>query len=82
MRTIDLAGKNALILGVANQRSLAWAIATALGEAGCRLALTYQGSGAFLLTDLNDQLFSITTAGDVTLIGALDHAAKGITFGR
>lgn len=43
MRTIDLSGKTALVLGVANQRSLAWAIAEALGEAGCRLALTYQG---------------------------------------
>ena len=43
MRTIDLAGKNALILGVANHRSLAWAIAEALGQAGCRLAFTYQG---------------------------------------
>lgn len=43
MRTIDLSGKNALVLGVANQRSLAWAIAAALGEAGARLALTYQG---------------------------------------
>ena len=43
MRTIDLSGKTALILGVANQRSLAWAIAEALGGAGCRLAFTYQG---------------------------------------
>lgn len=43
MRTIDLSGKTALIMGVANQRSLAWAIAEALGEAGCRLAFTYQG---------------------------------------
>ena len=43
MRTIDLSGRNALILGVANQRSLAWAIAEALGQAGCRLAFTYQG---------------------------------------
>ena len=43
MRTIDLSGKTALVLGVANQRSLAWAIAEALGEAGCRLAFTYQG---------------------------------------
>jgi enoyl-[acyl-carrier protein] reductase I len=43
MRTIDLSGKTALVLGVANQRSLAWAIAEALGQAGCRLALTYQG---------------------------------------
>lgn len=43
MRTIDLSGTCALILGVANQRSLAWAIAQSLGQAGCRLVLTYQG---------------------------------------
>jgi len=43
VRSIDLSGKNALVLGVANQRSLAWAIAEALGQAGCRLAFTYQG---------------------------------------
>ncbi|MBD3869090.1 MAG: enoyl-ACP reductase [Acidobacteria bacterium] len=43
MRSINLRGKTALVLGVANKRSLAWAIAEALGEAGCRLAMTYQG---------------------------------------
>jgi enoyl-[acyl-carrier protein] reductase I len=43
VRSINLRGKTALILGVANKRSLAWAIADALGEAGCRLAMTYQG---------------------------------------
>jgi enoyl-[acyl-carrier protein] reductase I len=43
VRSIDLSSKSALILGVANQRSLAWAIAEALGDAGCRLAFTYQG---------------------------------------
>jgi len=43
MRTIDLSGKVALVLGVANRRSLAWAIAEALGGAGCQLAFTYQG---------------------------------------
>jgi len=43
LKTIDLSGKTALVLGVANQRSLAWAIADALGEGGCQLALTYQG---------------------------------------
>ncbi|ANM32312.1 enoyl-ACP reductase [Acidobacteria bacterium Mor1] len=40
---MDLSGKTALITGVANQRSLAWAIGDALGEAGCQLAFTYQG---------------------------------------
>ena len=43
MRTIDLSGKTALVTGVANQRSLAWAIAEALSDAGARLILTYQG---------------------------------------
>ena len=43
MRTIDLSGKTALVAGVANQRSLAWAIAEALSDAGARLILTYQG---------------------------------------
>ena len=43
MRTIDLSGKVALVLGVANKRSLAWAIADALGQASCQLAFTYQG---------------------------------------
>lgn len=43
MRSIDLSGQVALILGVANQRSLAWAIAEALGEAGASLVFTYQG---------------------------------------
>jgi enoyl-[acyl-carrier protein] reductase I len=43
MRTIDLSGKTGLVLGVANQRSIAWAIGEALDEAGARLAFTYQG---------------------------------------
>ena len=43
MINIDLSGRNGLILGVANRRSLAWAIAEQLDAAGMRLALTYQG---------------------------------------
>ena len=43
MTAIDLSGRTALVTGVANKRSLAWAIARALGDAGCRLAFTYQG---------------------------------------
>lgn len=38
-----LQGKNALVFGVANQRSIAWAIAEAWCQAGARLALAYQG---------------------------------------
>jgi enoyl-[acyl-carrier protein] reductase I len=38
-----LEGKQALVLGVANRRSIAWAIAQALAREGARLAFTYQG---------------------------------------
>ena len=43
MNTKSLAGRNALVFGVANKRSIAWAIAQAWSEAGARLAFTYQG---------------------------------------
>jgi enoyl-[acyl-carrier protein] reductase I len=38
-----LTGKHGLIVGVANKRSIAWAIAQAAAAAGARIALTYQG---------------------------------------
>ena len=38
-----LDGKSGIIFGVANKRSIAWAIAQALSNAGMRLAFTYQG---------------------------------------
>jgi enoyl-[acyl-carrier protein] reductase I len=38
-----LEGKLALVAGVANKRSIAWAIAQALHGAGAQVALTYQG---------------------------------------
>jgi enoyl-[acyl-carrier protein] reductase I len=36
-------GKRALVLGVANKRSIAWAIARRLAEGGAQLAFTFQG---------------------------------------
>src|SRR3974390_473542 len=36
-------GKRGLIMGVANERSIAWGIAEALHDAGAELAFTYQG---------------------------------------
>jgi enoyl-[acyl-carrier protein] reductase I len=38
-----LKNKNGIIFGVANKRSIAWATAQALHEAGANLAFTYQG---------------------------------------
>src|SRR5689334_60274 len=39
----SLAGKTGLVVGVANKRSIAWAIAQAAAAEGARVALTYQG---------------------------------------
>ncbi len=36
-------GKQALVLGVANRRSIAWAIASRLADEGAQIAFTYQG---------------------------------------
>src|SRR2546430_11501182 len=38
-----LAGKFGIVFGVANKRSIAWAIAQAWHKAGAKLAFTYQG---------------------------------------
>ena len=39
----QFSGKRGLVLGVANRRSIAWAIARRLAEGGASLAFTYQG---------------------------------------
>jgi enoyl-[acyl-carrier protein] reductase I len=39
----SFAGKRGLVLGVANRRSIAWAIAKRLADGGAKLAFTYQG---------------------------------------
>jgi enoyl-[acyl-carrier protein] reductase I len=66
VRAIDLSGKTALVLGVANKRSLAWAIAEALGEAGCKLAFTYQGDR------LQENVVQLATAFPDALVMACD----------
>lgn len=43
MYSIDLSGRHALVMGVANHRSLSWAIAECLAQAGAELCLTYAG---------------------------------------
>jgi enoyl-[acyl-carrier protein] reductase I len=40
---VGFEGKTGLVLGVANKRSIAWAIARRLAAGGARLAFTYQG---------------------------------------
>lgn len=43
MQSDFLKGKRGLIMGVANDRSIAWGIAEAASQAGAELAFTYQG---------------------------------------
>lgn len=43
MKTIDLSNRTYVVMGVANKRSIAWAIARSLADAGARLVFTYAG---------------------------------------
>ena len=43
IKTNILSGKKGLIMGVANNRSIAWGIAKACANNGAELAFTYQG---------------------------------------
>ena len=52
----ELAGKIGLIVGVANKRSLSWAIAQAAAQAGATLVLTYQGRFEEHVTELAETL--------------------------
>lgn len=87
MRSIDLSGKTALVTGVANQRSLAWAIAEALSDAGARLILTYQGDrlqknvAELAATKPNTPIFPCDVTNDAE-IDALFYKIGGITAGR
>ncbi len=69
-------GKRGLIMGVANDRSIAWGIAKAMAEAGAELAFTYQGE-AFgkRLEPLAESVGSdFTVDCDVTDDATLDRA--------
>ena len=52
----DFAGKVGVIVGVANHRSLAWAIAKACAKGGATLILTYQGRFEEHVADLAEKL--------------------------
>ena len=65
----DLSGKHGLVVGVANRRSIAWAIAQAAGAAGARLAVTYQGER------LEDNVRELSETLDSPLVMPLDVTA-------
>lgn len=78
---IDLNGKNALIFGVANHRSIAWAIAKELKESGANIALAYQNERlkkhVNKLTE-NDTSITLTEC-DVTQEDQIENAIKEVT---
>ena len=71
-----MAGKRGLIMGLANDKSLAWGIARQLREQGAELAFTYQGDAlAKRVIPLAAQLDSdFTFECDVSEMAALDAA--------
>ncbi len=86
MYPIDLSGKCGIILGVANDRSIAWAIADVLAQAGARLALTYQNDRlkdrvARLADTLEDPLLVECDATDDQQISNMFQEVEG-AFGE
>ena len=94
----SLEGKTALILGLANQRSIAWGIAQSLAAAGVRLGFTYQGEkikgwveplvekigGEFLVPcDVTDDSSISDLFGKTKeTFGKLDYLVHSVAFAR
>ncbi len=96
MFEVDLSGKKGLVMGVANQRSLGWAIAQPLAQAGATLAFSYQAERLRptlekLTADLEGALLLEADVGDDTALdrtfdqvgdelGGLDYLVHSIGF--
>jgi enoyl-[acyl-carrier protein] reductase I len=92
----DFRGKHGLVVGVANKRSIAWAIAQATGRRGARLALTYQGRFEEHVNELAGELeepplvlpCDVTSDDDIAAVvarldadfGGLDFLVHGAAF--
>ena len=93
---MSFAGKHGLIVGVANKRSIAWAIAQATARQGARLALTYQGRFEEHVNELSQGLgepplilpCDVTSDADIDAVfakvdqefGGLDFVVHGAAF--
>ena len=80
MYTIDMRGKHALVMGVANHRSLSWSIAECLAKAGARLCLTYANERLKpMVEELAGTLpHAFTTECDVTKDYEIDEVRRKI----
>jgi enoyl-[acyl-carrier protein] reductase I len=73
---LDLTGKNALVTGIANNKSIAWGIAQQLHQAGANLGITYlpdergkmEGKVKDLVDPLNPSLFLPCNVQDETQV--------------
>ena len=76
-----MAGKRGLVLGVANNRSIAWGIAKAAHAQGAEIALTYQGDAIKKrVVPLAEELGSqIVLPCDVTDVASIDAVFAEIT---
>ena len=93
---IDLAGKTAVVFGLANKRSIAWGIAQKLHEAGATLAICYQndrmkleaqslidelsGASGFQCDVSNDQEIETLFAALKAKYGKLDILVHAVAF--
>jgi enoyl-[acyl-carrier protein] reductase I len=98
MQSSQMNGMTGLVVGVANKRSIAWAIAQAASAAGARLAVTYQGERLEenvrdLAAALADPLIlpcDVADDGQVAHVfaeidrtfGSLDFLVHGVAFAR
>jgi enoyl-[acyl-carrier protein] reductase I len=92
----DFAGTCGLVVGVANKRSISWAIARAVASRGARLALTYQGRFEEHVHELSQGLdqaplvlpCDVTSDADIEAVfakidqefGGLDFVVHGAAF--
>lgn len=76
-----LKGKRGLVMGVANDRSIAWGIARAMHDAGAELAFTYQGEAfgkrlePLAATVGSDFMVDVDVTDDASLDTAFDQLA-------
>jgi enoyl-[acyl-carrier protein] reductase I len=86
---MNFSGKQGLVVGVANKRSIAWAIAKATAGAGARLALTYQGRFEEHVNELGGELeqpplvlpCDVTSDDDIASVCArIDQEFGGLDF--
>ena len=80
-----LAGKRGLIIGVANDHSIAWGIAAAAAEHGAELAFTYQNGFEKRVTPLAgkvgaDHVLPLDAEDDASIDAVFDHL--GESWGR